>query len=63
MKTNLYIALTKHSQNNIFGTSDMNKKELISEQDWKKADLVFEELEVPIKVGMKIDQFSKLFEQ
>lgn len=63
MKTNLYTALTKHSQNNIFGTSDMNKKELISEQDWKKADLVFEELEVPIKVGMKIDQFSKLFEQ
>ena len=63
MKTNLYTALTKHSQNNIFGTSDMNKKELISEQGWKKADLVFEELEVPIKVGMKIDQFSKLFEQ
>ena len=63
MKTNLYTALTKHSQNNIFGTSDMNKKELISEQDWKKADLVFEELKVPIKVGMKIDQFSKLFEQ
>ena len=63
MKTNLYTALTKHSQNNIFGTSDMNKKELISEQDWKLADLVFEELEVPIKVGMKIDQFSKLFEQ
>ena len=63
MKTNLYTALTKHSQNNIFGTSDMNKKELIGEQDWKKADLVFEELEVPIKVGMKIDQFSKLFEQ
>ena len=63
MKNNLYTALTKHSQNNIFGTSDMNKKELISEQDWKKADLVFEELEVPIKVGMKIDQFSKLFEQ
>ena len=63
MKTNLYTALTKHSQNNIFGTSDMNKKELISEQDWEKADLVFEELEVPIKVGMKIDQFSRLFEQ
>ena len=63
MKTNLYTALTKHSQNNIFGTSDMNKKELISEQDWEKADSVFEELEVPIKVGMKIDQFSKLFEQ
>ena len=63
MKTNLYTALTKHSQNNIFGTSDMNKKELISEQDWKKADLVFEELEVPIKVVMKIDQFSRLFEQ
>ena len=63
MKTNLYTALTKHSQNNIFGTSDMNKKELISEQDWEKADLVYEELEVPIKVGMKIDQFSKLFEQ
>ena len=41
----------------------MNKKELISEQDWGKADLVFEELEVPIKVGMKIDQFSRLFEQ
>ena len=63
MKNNLYTALTKHSQNNIFGTSDMNKKELISEQDWEKADLVFEELEVPIKVGMKIDQFSRLFEQ
>ena len=41
----------------------MNKKELISEQDWEKADLVFEELEAPIKVGMKIDQFSKLFGQ
>ena len=63
MKNNLYTALTKHSQNNIFGTSDMNKKELISEQDWGKADLVFEELEVPIKVGIKIDQFSRLFEQ
>ena len=63
MKINLYTALTKHSQNNIFGTSDMNKKELISEQDWGKADLVFEELEVPIKVGIKIDQFSRLFEQ
>ena len=56
-------ALTKHSQNNIFGTSEMNKKELISEEDWKKADVVFEELNVPIKVGMKIDQFSALFEK
>ena len=41
----------------------MNKKELISEEDWKKADVVFEELNVPIKVGMKIDQFSALFEK
>ena len=41
----------------------MNKKELISEEDWKKADVVFEELNVPIKVGIKIDKFSALFEK
>ena len=55
-------ALTKHSQNNIFGTSDMNKNELISQEDWIKADNVFQELDVPIKVNMKMDEFSKIFE-
>ena len=49
-------ALNKHSQNKYFGGSELNKEELISETDWQKADDIFEELKVPIRIGMSVNE-------
>ena len=32
----------------------MNKEELVTEEDWQKADAIFEELKVPIRIGMSV---------
>ena len=47
-------ALSKHSQNKFFGGSELNKEELVTEEDWQKADAIFEELKVPIRIGMSV---------
>ena len=49
-------ALSKHSQNKYFGGSELNREELISDKDWQKADAIFQELNVPIKIGMSVNE-------
>ena len=49
-------ALSKHSQNKFFGGSELNKEELISTQDWMKADAIFQNLNVPVRISMTADE-------
>ena len=54
-------ALTKHSQDNIFGSSDLNRPDLMSQQDWACADKVFEILKLPLSSRMTLDDLQTLF--
>ena len=51
-------ALNKHSQGNIFGSSDKNKENLI--EDWEGVDTIFKQLDVPFRVNMSIDEMTKI---
>lgn len=54
-------ALQKHSQNNFFGSSALNKEELIT--DWPSANAIFEMLNVSeIQSNMSYSDLQKIFE-
>lgn len=53
-------ALQQHSQNNVLGSSDMNSEDLLTKEDWKRADEIFQELEIPINNSMTVEELSKL---
>ena len=50
-------ALNKHSQGNVFGSSDENKETLI--EDWEGVDTIFKQLDVPFRVNMSIEEMTK----
>lgn len=56
--TEALTALNKHSQGNIFGSSDKNKENLIEE--WEGVDNIFKQLNVPFRVNMSIDEMTKI---
>ena len=56
-------ALNKHSQNEIFGGSNMNNAKLISETDQGKADQMFEKFNVPVKFNMNVEELNKVLFQ
>ena len=56
--TEALTALNKHSQGNVFGSSDENKETLI--EDWEGVDTIFKQLDVPFKVNMNIDDMTKI---
>lgn len=53
-------ALETHSQNNMFGSSALSSEDLITSEDWARADGIFQELEIPIKISMTMEDLSKL---
>ena len=56
--TEALTALNKHSQGNVFGSSDENKETLI--EDWEGVDTIFKQLDVPFRVNMNIDDMTKI---
>ena len=54
-------ALKKHSQNECFGGSNLNKDELISKNDGGKIDAIFKQLEIPFSLEMPIEKFKDFF--
>ena len=55
--TEALTALNKHSQGNVFGSSDENKETLI--EDWEVVDNIFKQLNVPFRVNMSIEEMTK----
>ena len=55
--TEALTALNKHSQGNVFGSSEENKETLI--EDWEGVDTIFKQLDVPLQVNMNIDDMTK----
>ena len=53
-------ALNKHSQGNVFGTSNMNNEDLIS--DWKCVNSAFNQIDVPLTVEMSLEELAKLLD-
>ena len=51
-------ALDKHSQNKMFD-SDKSKTHLITDGDWKRADEILEELDLPFKISMSTEEFIR----
>ena len=56
--SHMLTALEKHSQNELFVTKGVN--EVIPQEDWNKADAMFEKLGVPIRIDMTLQEFSDL---
>ena len=56
--SHMLTALEKHSQNELFVTKGVN--EMIPQEDWNKADAMFEKLGVPIRIDMTLQEFSDL---
>ena len=56
--TEALTALNKHSQGNVFGSSDENIETLI--EDWEGVDTIFKQLDVPFRVNMNIDDMTKI---
>ena len=54
-------ALKKHSQNECFGGSNLNKDELISKTDGAKIDAIFKQLEIPFSLSMDFEEFKDFF--
>ena len=50
-------ALDKHSQNKIF---DTKATQLISQQDWQRADDILEELDLPLSTSMSTEDFINI---
>ena len=50
-------ALDKHSQNKIFDTKET---QLISQQDWQRADDILEELDLPLSTSMSTEDFINI---
>ena len=50
-------ALDKHSQNKLFDTKD---SQIISEEDWMKADDILTELDLPLNTSMSTEEFISI---
>ena len=53
-------ALDKHSQNKFFGETDGKRSEIISEEEWKRIDQVFELFGLPLKHSMSLEDYKSL---
>ena len=53
-------AFKKHSQKEIFGSSALNKDNLISSEEWSKINQLFELFCIPINVDTHIKQFAAI---
>ena len=53
-------ALKKHSQAEMFGSSKLNKENLISKIDGEKCNEMFDLFQVPIKLDMTLEELSKV---
>lgn len=49
-------ALDQHSQNKMFD-SIKSETDLITEEDWKRADEILEELDLPFRISMSVEEF------
>ena len=49
--------LCKHSQNKLFDTKD---SQIISEEDWMKADDILTELDLPLNTSMSTEEFIRI---
>ena len=52
-------ALDTHSQKNMFDKA-ITKIESVEEEDWKEADVIFDELDIPIKISMSVSDLSEI---
>ena len=56
--SNAKAAFDKHSQNELFGSSSLNKENLISLEEMVKINQLFELFQIPINVDISIEKFS-----
>jgi hypothetical protein len=52
-------ALDTHSQKKMFDKA-ITKIESVEEEDWKEADVIFDELDIPIKISMSVSDLSEI---
>ena len=53
-------AFKKHSQNELFGSSSLNKENLISSEELMKINQLFDLFRIPINVDTTIEEFSAI---
>ena len=52
-------ALDTHSQKKMFDKA-ITEIESVEEEDWKEADVIFDELDIPIKISMSVSDLSEI---
>ena len=52
-------ALETHSQKKMFDKA-IKDAEIVTEKDWKNADDIFNELNIPVKIAMTVQELSNL---
>ena len=55
-------ALDTHSQKKMFDKA-ITAIESVEKEDWKEADIIFDELDIPIKISMSVNDLSEIIDQ